>query len=70
MKFVEFLVFICRVSYEYYRKTPYHTEHLFLKLDHLMPSFLAYMNLQPNFLFGDKFSAEEEQDKIKAKRRR
>ena len=60
MKYVEFLVFLCRVSFEYYRTGPYHGEYLYLKLDKLMPSFLAYMSLQPNFLFGDKFAAQEE----------
>ena len=60
MKYVEFLVFICRVSYEHYRNTPYHEEQLYLKLDKLMPSFLAYLALQPNFLFLEKFRSEEE----------
>ena len=68
MKYVEFLVFLCKSAYEYYRNTPYHGELLYLKLDKLMPAFLAYMNLMPNFLFGDKFAAEEEQEMLKAKR--
>ena len=70
MKYVEFLVFLCRVAFEYYRTTPYHDELLYLKLDKLMPSFLAYMSLQPNFLFGDKFAAQEEQENLIAKRQR
>ena len=70
MKYVEFLVFLCRSAFEHYRNTPYQGELLYLKLDKLMPSFLAYMNLQPNFLFGDRFAAEEEQEMLKAKRQR
>ena len=55
MKYVEFLVFLCRIAYEHYRKTPYHKELLYLKLDQCMGSFLAFLMLQPNFLFKEKF---------------
>jgi hypothetical protein len=37
----EFLVFICRITYEYYRKTPYHNELMQLKVDKMMPNWLA-----------------------------
>lgn len=70
MSYVEFLVFLCRLSYEHYRKTPYHEEYLYLKLDKLMPAFLAYLYLQPNFLFKEKFSVEIQEERLRAKRRR
>lgn len=70
MKYVEFLIFICRVTYEHYRNTPYHEELLYLKLDKLMPAFLAFMALQPTFLFNENFRSEEDQNKFKAKKQR
>lgn len=36
MKFVEFLVFLCRIAYENYQGTPYETEHMYLKLEKCM----------------------------------
>mmetsp|Transcript_4014 Transcript_4014/g.5331 ORF Transcript_4014/g.5331 Transcript_4014/m.5331 type:complete len:91 (-) Transcript_4014:600-872(-) len=47
MKYVEFIVFLCRISHEHYSKTIHAEELLYLKLDHLMPAYLAYLNLQP-----------------------
>lgn len=35
-----------------------------------MPSILAYKNLAPLFLFGERFSIEEERDRKKNKRRK
>ena len=62
MKFVEFIVFVCRIAHEHYNGSPYHNELLYLKLDHLMPSFLAYLSMSPAFLFGEKFSAKADQE--------
>ena len=45
MKYVEFLVLLCRVAHEHYEGGPYAKELLYLKLDHLMPAFLAYLHL-------------------------
>lgn len=73
MRYVEFLVFLCRMSFEHYERASngiYSKELLYLKLDHLMPAFLAYLNLQPLFLFGEKFKFEEEEEKLRAKRKR
>lgn len=68
MKFVEFIVFLCRIAYEHYSKTNHHEELLYLKLDHLMPAYLAYSNLQPQFLFGEKFKSEIIEEEKRAKR--
>ena len=46
MSYVEFLVFLCRIAYFHYEKTPYRNELLYLKLDHLMQDFCAFLNLQ------------------------
>ena len=70
MKYVEFLVFLCRVAHEHYNGSPYESELLYLKLDHLMPAFLAFLNLQPQFLFGEKFKIELEEEKRNANRKR
>ena len=62
MKYVEFLVFICRIAKEHYDGTPYEKEAHYLKLDHLMGTFLAECNLEPNFLFAEKFEHDKELD--------
>ena len=59
MKYVEWLVFLCRIAHEHYKGGPYEKELLYLKLDHLMPSILGYLNLLPLFLFGEQFAIEE-----------
>lgn len=63
MKYVEFLVFLCRVVHEHYNGTDKAKELLYLKLDHLMPQILGYLNLQPLFLFNEKFKSEELEEK-------
>lgn len=59
MKFVEFLVFLCRIAQEHYSKTVYKEELMYLKLEHLMPFYLQPLNLSPSFLFGEKFDLDE-----------
>ena len=44
MKYVEFLVFICRISFERYRDSPYESEHMYLKLEKTLPLFLDQVN--------------------------
>lgn len=63
MKYVEFLVFLCRIAHEHYKDTVYAKELLYKKLDHLMPSMLAPLYLQPQFLFGEKFAIDQEKDR-------
>ena len=70
MKFVEFIVFTCRIAHEHYKGSPYHKELLYLKLDHLMPAFLGYLNLTPIFLFGEKFNVSTEEELKKQDRRK
>ena len=53
MKYVEFLVFLCRIAHEHYESTEHKHELLYLKLDHLLPSFLGTINLDCIFLFGE-----------------
>ena len=68
MKYVEFIVFLCRISHEHFAKTEHADELLYLKLDHLMPSFLSYVSQQPQFLFGEMFKSEILEQERKAKR--
>jgi hypothetical protein len=70
MKYVEFIVFLCRIAHEHYKGGPYEKEFLYLKLDHLMPAMLDYLNLQALFLFEEKFSLEVQEEKLAHKRRR
>ena len=55
MKYVEFLVFLCRITFAHYEKTPHVNEAFYKKLDHMIPLFLGYLNVQPNFQFDEKF---------------
>ena len=55
MKMVEFYVFICRISFEHYRGTPYENEMMYLKLEHTIPMFMKYLEIQPTFLFNEEF---------------
>ena len=61
MKYVEFLVFLCRVTFEHYEKTEHNAEPFYNKLDHMMPKFLDHMRLEPVFTFGVLFAAELKQ---------
>ena len=61
MSYVEFLVFLCRVSKEHYERDSdgiHSKESMHLKIDHLMPRFLSHVGLEPIFAFGVKFEAE------------
>ena len=70
MKFVEFLVFICRIAHQHYVGGPYENELLYLKLDHLMTLLLSPLNMNPNFLFNERFLLEAEEEKRKLRRRK
>ena len=59
MKFTEFLVFLCRVSHEHYKKTAYKDELLYLKLEHLLPRYLEQYGLNPVYLYGEKFKIDQ-----------
>jgi hypothetical protein len=55
MKMVEFLIFMCRISYEHYRGTPYENEMMHLKLEHTLPLYCNVINAVPQFLFNEPF---------------
>jgi hypothetical protein len=55
MKYTEFLVYLCRVAYEHYRGTHYENEMMYLKIEKLLPKYLAPLNLNPIFLFEEDF---------------
>jgi hypothetical protein len=55
MKFTEFLIFLCRISYEHYKGTHYETEHMYLKVDKCMPKLLAPVNATPLFSYEEEF---------------
>ena len=65
MKFVEFLVFLCRIAFEHYRNTPYESELMYLKLEKMIPVFLAPINLVPLFLFYEEFEYKPQAKKSK-----
>jgi hypothetical protein len=71
MKYVEFIVFICRVCHEHYeKKADYKSELLHLKIDHLMPNLLEPNKLQRMFTFDEKFEVDKLKEQRRLKRRR
>lgn len=68
MKYVEFLVFICRISYEHYRGTPYENEMMHLKIEHTLPMYCNVINAVPLFLFNEKFEYKPTVKKVKQKK--
>ena len=62
MKYVEFLVFLCRLTLEHYESTEHKNEAFYKKLDHLLPTFLAYASLKCNFKFKELFKEEEREE--------
>ena len=69
MKFVEFIVFICRISAEHFKGTQHEQEPLSLKIDNLMPKYCAPFFLEPAFTNGLKFKGEIARMKERLKRR-
>lgn len=55
MKYVEFIVFLSRLAFQHYKDTPYHMELMYIKIDKMLPRFLAPLNLTPMFSFNDEF---------------
>ncbi len=58
MKYVEFLVFICRITKEHYETTEHRDEKFYIKLDHLLAIMLDHSNIKIEFQFGDLFATE------------
>ena len=68
MKYVEFLVFLCRITQGHYETTIHNKEPMYLKVDHLMVNFLGYVGLEPIFAFGVLFEAEAKEEYRKFRR--
>ena len=62
MKYVEFIVFVARISHQHFSKTKYADELMYLKLENLMPSILEPFGLSPAFLFGEKFKKDDKKE--------
>lgn len=60
MKYVEFLIFLCRITHEHYQKSPYKKEPLSNKLDHKIDDYLAFVHQEPIFKLGELFQAERQ----------
>ena len=58
MKYVEFLVFLCRITHEHYQSTEHKAESFYKQLDHLLPVFLDYARLKCDWNFEDLFATE------------
>ena len=61
----EFLVFICRITFEYYKNTVYKSELMYVKLEKLLPIWLAPVQQVSQF----EFHVDFEHDKKMAKRK-
>ena len=71
MSYVEFLVFLCRITHFHYEESKHRKEPLYIKLDHLIHNFLATKDMIPSFTLGILFQTEakEWQKKYKKKKR-
>ena len=65
----EFLVFMCRITYEYYQKGNYNKESMHTKLEQLLPKWLEPVYAQPIFGFNEGFEYDKKMLK-KAERAR
>merc|ERR1712166_405345 len=66
----EFLVFICRMTYEHYQNTPYKDELMHIKLEKMLPSWLAPVFQSVVFEFGEEFEYDKKMAKKREKARR
>jgi len=66
----EFLVFICRITYEFYLKTPYKNEEMHLKLEAMLPLFLQPVFCTPIFISTERFQYDIKMDKKKERARK
>ena len=58
MSYVEFLVFLCRITHEHYETTVHKEEKFYKQLDHMIPIFLDYARLKPDFQMNEMFATE------------
>ena len=59
MQYVEFLVFLCRITHQHYEGTEHKKEPLYKKLDHKMDLLLSYDHgLMPAYRLGELFALE------------
>jgi len=56
MQYWEFIVFICRITHEFYQKTPYVNEPFHLKLDQMLPLWLAPVYQTRQWSFDTEFN--------------
>jgi len=49
------LVFICRITHEHYKSTPYKDELLHIKLDKMLPTWLSPIFETPLYTIGCQF---------------
>lgn len=51
----EFLVFMCRITFEHYKGSHYHNERMYIKLEKMLPNWLAPVYQIPEFGFNHEF---------------
>jgi hypothetical protein len=47
---------MCRITYEFYKNTPYHNELMYLKLEKMLPKWLEPVRQAPLFYFDHEFA--------------
>ena len=70
MNTAEFLVFMCRITYEHYKGSHYHTEKMYIKLEKMLPNWLAPVYAIPEFGFNHEFEYDMKQARKKRKKAR
>jgi hypothetical protein len=66
----EFNVFMCRITFEHYKGTPYKDEAMHLKFEKLLPVWLAPVHTEPLYTSGEDFAYDIKMAKKKERQRK
>ena len=66
----EWLVFMCRITFEHYKGTVYENELMYIKLEKFLPKWLFPINQTPIFVMGCEFEYDLKVAKRKERLRR
>jgi hypothetical protein len=70
MQYHEWVVFMCRITYEHYRKTVYHNELMHIKIEKMLPVWLAPVYETPVYFANVDFEYDIKKAKKKERLRR
>lgn len=68
MKYVEFIVFIARVSFEVFKKTRHENLALHYKIDKVLRPMLGTIFVEPILTYKDEVEEEDEEEEVAKKK--